>query len=86
MLYLVRSTGSTGWSQGHDERTFRVQCLLKKAEWMRDAACPLIDVLETVMEARYNTHIIYRVLSLNSLLFNIYGFDLKVREIVHKLL
>ena len=39
-------------SQGYDEKTFRVQCLLKKAEWMRDAACPLIDVLETVMEAR----------------------------------
>ena len=44
--------GFTGWSSGLDEKTFRVQCLLKRAEWMRDASCPLTDVLETVMEAR----------------------------------
>ena len=50
--YGIGPPGATGWCQGQDEKIFRVQCLLKKAEWMRDAACPLGDVLQTVMEAR----------------------------------
>ena len=34
------------------QRAFRVQCLLKRAEWMRELSSPLTDVLATVMEAR----------------------------------
>jgi FKBP12-rapamycin complex-associated protein len=33
-------------------RIFRVKCLLKRAEWMRELGSPLEEVLATVMEAR----------------------------------
>lgn len=48
----INSGGSFYESFPSDEKAFRVQCLLKRAEWLREENAAFAEVLKTVQEAR----------------------------------